>query len=235
MKTVERTFEILELLSKYGALSLKEISTAMRLPPNKCWNLLNAIRRTGYIITIRRGIYCTGEALSMLGFSGKEKPLSEDLKSRVAGICRNLRAHMVISELQGTSLHVRYSAFANDRQYFETPPGLVLNTLYRWATGRVLLAGGGENFIRMYVAKHGLPDRTEWNRIRDIDTLLEECRLIQQTGFAEIKCIKQNTRAFAIPLERKIHGCSISVGITFPESEHTKIYRETVLNNLRLL
>ncbi len=181
--SVERTFDVLELLSEGRVLTLSECSKALEIPKSTLSGLLNALRRRGYITKRRDGRFALGVQCLQLGkafldsvdFRSVALPVMRDISARTQHTCSlcvvdgDLAA--IVATIDGAT---PFRVLTRKTAYAE---------LHSTAVGKCLLSGFDEEELNRYIRDHGLPRLTA-NTISSPARLREQLEEVRSRGYA---------------------------------------------------
>jgi DNA-binding IclR family transcriptional regulator len=181
LKTIQRAFEIMDVLKDEKEVGVAELARRMDLPKSTVHDYLRTLRTMGYVVN-DDGTYRLGFRLLELGGQVKyrnrlfhvAKPELERLVEKtgeLASVNVEERGRFVILHTEFGSESLRLGIY----------PGLK-TPIHTHAGGKVILAHLGEERIEEIVDEHGLSARTEYT-ITDRDELEADVRNIREQGY----------------------------------------------------
>ncbi|MEO6827327.1 MAG: IclR family transcriptional regulator [Microbacteriaceae bacterium] len=182
MQSVERVFELLELITDAGGdVTLSELSSSTDLPLPTIHRLLRTLVVLGYARQLPNRRYALGPRLIRLGdgankqFGALARPQLKALVDRLGESANMavLDSDMVVYIAQVPSSHsMRMFTEVGRRAH-----------LHDTGVGKAILAQLPEEQVRSILARTGLPTPTE-RSIGEVDALLEEMQRIRQRGYS---------------------------------------------------
>jgi len=181
LKTIQRAFEIMDVLKEEKEVGVAELARRMDLPKSTVHDYLRTLRTMGYVVN-DDGRYRLGFRLLELGGQVKyrnrlfhvAKPELERLVEKtgeLASVNVEERGRFVILHTEFGSESLRLGIY----------PGLK-TPIHTHAGGKVILAHLGEDRIEEIVDEYGLSARTEYT-ITDRDELEADLRDIREQGY----------------------------------------------------
>jgi IclR family acetate operon transcriptional repressor len=210
VQSVERVFELLELITDAGGeVTLSELSNATDLPLPTIHRLLRTLVSLGYIRQLPNRRYALGPRLIRLGEAANKqlgslaRPQLKSLVDRLGETANMgvLDSDMVIYVAQVPSLHsMRMFTEVGKRGY-----------MHATGMGKAILAQLGDDEVRGIVGRQGMPTPTP-KSIGDVDTLLEDLKLIRQRGYSiDEEEQEVGVRCFAMAIPNAPTPAAISV------------------------
>ncbi|MDD1477765.1 IclR family transcriptional regulator [Arthrobacter sp. H16F315] len=182
MQSVERVFELLELITDAGGnVTLSELSSSTELPLPTIHRLLRTLVTLGYIRQLPNRRYALGPRLIRLGEAANQqlgavaRPQLKSLVDRLGETANMavLDSDMVIYVAQVPSLH-------SMRMFTEV--GRRAHT-HATGVGKAILAQLDDETVRGIVHRSGMPVATP-KSIGDVESLLLELKLIRERGYS---------------------------------------------------
>ena len=181
LKTIQRAFEIMDVLKEEKEVGVAELARRMDLPKSTVHDYLRTLRTMGYVVN-DDGRYRLGFRLLELGGQVKyrnrlfhvAKPELERLVEKtgeLASVNVEERGRFVILHTEFGSESLRLGIY----------PGLK-TPIHTHAGGKVILANLGEDRIEEIVEEYGLSARTEYT-ITDRDELEADLQGIREQGY----------------------------------------------------
>ena len=159
IRVIHKAFDIIELLAreKQGK-KLNEICSRLKMNAGTCANILKTMRQRKFVEQrTKRGAYMLGPMVYYLArlntYHGDLVAVSEKPMAELASAANET---VLIAILRG---HERFVVMQIDgKQSVQVGPGFFeKDTIYRTATGRLLLAYLDEKEIKSFIAEQGLP------------------------------------------------------------------------------
>ena len=231
MQSLERAFKILKTLRLRGEAKLKEIAAELPAESNTTWNILAALVKLGYVRKKKRNSYSLGEECRRFFGSGFTD-LRTLIKPYLEELCRDIKESAVAVNLAGTDLHIIQKAdyqgkvLKSDRIYCEK------NSLYYWASGRVVMSWQHDSIIRNIIKKRGFPVGREWRGVNTESALLSKLRDIRSAGVAER--LAGGMCSLAVPVFDAQGNYHFAIGVVYDSRYESKVRRQTIINHLIL-
>ena len=227
VQTIERASFILDILGQNPqGISIRELSTKIKLPKGTTHRLLSSLSYFGYVRQdSKTRNYFLGFKLVELG----NLLLSQlDLRKEAEPFLRNLAertketVHMVILDRN----EVVYIDKVETDQHtsglrMASRVGL-RNPAHSCAVGKVLLADLSEEALNNFIKGKGLPKRTE-NTITNPTQLKEHLNLVRAQGYAiDDEENEKGIRCVAAPIRNEVGRAVAAVSISGPAFQVTK-------------
>lgn len=234
MQVLKRAFQLLKLLQSCEKMRLREIADIMDLESNTVWNLLAAMVEMGYVKKEGRGCYAIGdECINFFceSFADNKNILAPYMEK----LCKNLKESVVAVTLSGSVLKVLASMdyledFCVSNRIYCTP-----DALYKWASGRLVLAWQPDNVIKHIFSKYGLPEGNEWKGVYTENAALKRLKEIRKKSSTE-RLTKYKNGKILYSLAVPVFDCKgkfrLALGVTYSSVSESKIHRETVYSHL---
>jgi len=216
IQVIDRTFDILELLGSDAETpkSLTEISEKTGLKKTTCSNIMKSLLDRGYVEQTN------GKRDYKLGFKAYKLVGAPKFHERMASIAHNALQTLYLD----TSETVVLATIEGNKRIvisnIELADGITArinhsNTIYRSATGRVILAFYPQKKLDITIERIGLPDIADWPQVRTRAQLDEALAEIRKTGFAE-SGRDSEIIGVAVPL-MKSGSVIASIGVCLPK------------------
>lgn len=232
LTTVERAFEILDLLWELDGAGPSELADHMDLPDSTVYDYLRSLSETRYV-TRDDGEYRLSSYFLTIG--GKMK-----YRNRLFQVAKPemKRAVAETDELIGLTIENDGRAVVYHQE--EGQKALSLGTysgaatpLHTVATGKAILAHLPEERVDEIIEEQGLEQRTE-HTVTDPDELKSELAEVQEQGYAvgwDEQVIGMGMAAVPIVIDERVLG---SFGIVVPTGRiQDASYREELLQKLQ--
>lgn len=182
VQSVERVFELLELITKEGGeVTLSQLSLSTDLPLPTIHRLLRTLVAKGYVRQMPSRRYALGPGLIRLGEGASRQlgslagPQLKELVDRLGETANMavLDSDMVVYVAQVPSSHSMRMFTEVGRRVHAHDTGV----------GKAMLSQLSEAAVRKVIEKAGMPAHTD-HSIRSIDELLAELKVIRERGYA---------------------------------------------------
>lgn len=182
LRTVQRAFEIVEVLENEKSIGAAELARRMDLPKSTVHDYLRTLRTLGVVVTDGNGRYSLGFRLLEMGAQVKyrnrlfhvARPELErlvDITGEMASVNVEERGRFVI-------LH---EVTGEESLQLGTYPGMTI-PIHTHAAGKSILAEYSDDRIEQILDENGLDAVTEYT-ITERDELLAELETIQEQGY----------------------------------------------------
>ncbi len=214
LKTIQRAFEILDVLKEEKTVGVSELSRRMDLPKSTVHDYLRTLKATGYVVN-DGGTYSLGFRLLELGGHVKyrnrlfhtAKPELERLAEKTGELASiNIEEHgrFII-------LHTEYGAESLQLGIY---PGMS-TPIHTHAAGKVMLANFAEEKVDRILDEHGLDQVTE-HTVTDRHELVAELETIRERGYGvdrNQQVVGMSVVATPIQVKNRVLG---SIGVVCP-------------------
>lgn len=213
-KSVRRVLRIMDLIGLRGEeLTAKELAREVGTNLSSCYYLLNVLAEEGYIEKVpRKGGYRIGPAVSLLregsrgDFEVRIDPVVEELAQRT-------QRQTYVAVLSGGEMEV-----ARVKVPPGSPPVGVVEGFHgashALATGKVLLAGMGSEYVEGYIADHGLEAFTTRTIVRPAQ-LHAHLNKVRMVGVAlDFEEFAQNLCCVAAPVKSQGGKVAGAIGLS---------------------
>lgn len=182
VQSVERVFEILELITDAGgAVTLSELAPSTDLPLPTIHRLLRTLVSLGYARQLPSRRYALGPRLIRLG-EGASKQLGTLALPELKTLVDELGETANMAVLDGDMVvYIAQAPSAHSMRMF-TEVGRRAN-LHNTGVGKALMAHLPDETVRAIVARTGMQTPTD-HSIGDVDELLTELGAIRERGYA---------------------------------------------------
>ena len=227
VQTIERASSILDILGQNPqGISIRELSTKIRLPKGTTHRLLSSLSYFGYVrqdpktrnYLLGLKLVELGQLLlSQLDLRKEAEPFLRDLAERTKET-----VHMVILD--------RHEIVYIDKvETDQNPSGLKMasrvglrNPAHSSAVGKVLLAHFPEEELKNFIKEKGLAKRTE-NTIVDPAQLKEHLKSVRAQGYAiDDEENEKGIRCVAAPIYNEVGKTVAAISISGPAFRITK-------------
>lgn len=215
IQVIDRALDILEFLGSdsNNAKSLDEISEVIKIKKTTCSNILKSLLQRGYLEQPN------GKRNYKLGFKAYKLVGSSRFHDRMAALAHNA-LQALYDEIEET---VVLAAIEENKRIvisnIEATSGITARinhsyTIYRAATGRVILACYPQKKLDATIDRIGLPDIADWPEIKTREQLISALNSIKEAGLAESH-IEGGIIGIAVPLYKKDIVIA-SIGVCLP-------------------
>lgn len=181
LKTLERTVEILEILSHEKALGVAELSRRLELPKSTVYDYLRSLRLLGFVVQ-EGSSYRLGFRLLELG--GKVK-----YRNRLFHVAKPELERLVEKTGEMASVNVEergrfvvlHAETGQESLQLGTYPGITI-PIHTHAAGKAILASMSDDEIERILDENGLEAVTD-HTITDREELLAELETIRERGY----------------------------------------------------
>lgn len=234
IKVLHKVFDILECLAETPERpqALKEIAGGLGQHPATCANILKTMVSRHYVeqIAPKKG-YRLGPALFQIS---RQAPYRKDLIAAAEPLMAELAKSVNETVLLVTLRLGRRFILAqiNGQQQIQVgSQALVQDTLYKTATGRLLLAYLPEQELGKIVKEHGMPG-SEWPQAGNPEAFNKVLADIRKTGRV---CHTPNDElvGLAFPVRNHRNEVSAALGLFLPRFRFKGAHRQKVLSGLR--
>ena len=227
VQTIERTSLILDILGQSPqGISIRELSTKIKLPKGTTHRLLSSLSYFGYVRQDSKTrnyflglklVELGNLLLSQLDLRKEAEPFLRDLAERTKET-----VHMVFLD-RGEIVYI------DKVELDHNPSGLRMasriglrNPAHSSAVGKVLLSHLPEEELKGLIKEKGLPKRTE-NTITDLIQLKEHLKAVRTQGYAiDDEENEKGIRCVAAPLYNEIGKVVAAISISVPAFRVTK-------------
>ncbi len=180
LKTIQRAFEILDVLKEEKTVGVSELSRRMDLPKSTVHDYLRTLKATGYVVN-DGGTYSLGFRLLELGghvkyrnrlFHTAKPELERQLRRRESWPASTSRSTVDSSSFTLSTVRSRSSS-ASTRD---------VDPIHTHAAGKVMLANFAEEKVDRILDEHGLDQVTE-HTVTDRHELVAELETIRERGY----------------------------------------------------
>jgi DNA-binding IclR family transcriptional regulator len=182
IRSVERTLDLLEQLSRERPATLSSIASDVELPKSTVHRHLRTLERRGYLVSSDEG-YRLGLRLLGLGERARDQYSAYRLaaeKVRTLATETTERAQFIVEE-HGRSVYV-HEQLGADAVKADTYPGKRV-PIHASAAGLAILAAYSPERVERIVERNGLEALTAWT-ITDGETLNEELARTRERGYS---------------------------------------------------
>jgi IclR family KDG regulon transcriptional repressor len=227
VQTIKRASSILDILGQSSqGISIRELSTKIKLPKGTIHRLLSSLSYFGYVHQDpKTRNYFLGLKLVELG----QLLLSQlDLRKEAESFLRDL-AEKTKETVHLVFLDRNEIVYIDKLETDQNPSGLRMasrvglrNPAHSCAVGKVLLADLPEEALNNFIREKGLPKRTE-NTITNSTHLKEHLNLVRTQGYAiDDEENEKGIRCVAAPIRNEVRRAVAAVSISGPAFRITK-------------
>lgn len=232
LSTIQRAFEILDLLWELDGAGPTELAERMDLPNSTVYDYLRTLSDTKYV-TCENGVYRLSTYFLTIGGEMKHRnQLFQVAKPEMKRVAEETDELVGLTIENGGVGVVFHQEEGQQALSVGTYPGAA-HPLHTIATGKVILAYLPEERVDEIIAIKGLEQRTK-HSITDPDRLKTELEEIHNQGYAvdwNEQVVGLGMLAVPILINERVIG---SFGIALPtERIQNASYKETLLQELR--
>lgn len=218
IQVVKRTFEILAILNEHGPLVLRDIATRAGLQKTTCHNILKSLADMDIVRCKRGGIYQIGDELRQLASlpvsNNTLKKVSSNYVERLAQITGET---VILAVIRDQALQVLF-AVEGAQEIVVRTTAHKNGSIYRWATGRVLLAHQTPANIARIIGDLGAPKQEDWPDVAgDLSLLNNELTQIRTLEILEKPAMSEGIASVACPIKKLDGRVVAALGISIPE------------------
>ena len=232
VKSVQKTFDIIETLDQQGEATVSQLASTLDMPVSTVHIYLQTLADTGYVV--RRGNqYMLGLRFLETGSRVRDRlNILQAARREMVDLCWQTgeRVGLGVAE-DGKRVQlwqIEGEDAINDNNYIGE------FTHMHWTSlGKVLLASFNDEEIENVIERHGLPRATE-RTIVEADELFEEIERIRNQGYAiEDEEHKQGMRSVSVPLRAGEQDTIGALGIAAAKSKITPRRCDEYVKRLR--
>lgn len=228
IQVIDRSFDILELLGSCPeeGRPLSYISEKVGLKKTTCSNILRTLLDRGYVEQT------DGKRNYKLGFKAYKLVGAPKFHERLAELSRDALQCLFLDTCETVVLATIEGSRRIVVSQIELTTGITArihhsNTIYRSATGRVILAWYPEKKFNLTLDRIGLPDVADWPEVTSREELVAQLKDIRESGYAEVGTHGEIV-GLAVPLFKD--GVVIaSVGVCLPAFRFSKVKSENIM------
>lgn len=166
IQVIQRVFDILSILREAGPLPLKTITERATLQKSTCHNILKSLAELDIVNCPKPGIYQIGRGLERLtGLSVRDEILAEKASIHVERLAKTCGETVILGILRDVTVKVLY-AVEGGMEVVVRADAHRNGSLYRWATGRLLLSHQPPAAISGIISRLGLPSIQDWPSVK---------------------------------------------------------------------
>lgn len=195
LKSVTRSFDIIEYLRKNGAATLSEIATQFDLPVSTAHIHLSTLVKSDYVIKEDSQYRCSLLFLRTGGQLRDRKVLYQAAKSEIDDLQQQVDEIANVGILENGYMVQLYKSENPDSIDDSAPEGAHLY-LHTTSTGKAILSQLSENELDAIIEQKGLPELTD-TTITTKSDLVTELQAIRERGYS-INRGEHYTGVFAI-------------------------------------
>ncbi|SDY09124.1 IclR family transcriptional regulator [Halobellus clavatus] len=227
LKTIQRAFEILDLLKREKQIGVAELAQTLDLPKSTVHDYLRTLRTMGYVVNESGSYRLSLQILELGGQVKYRNRLFHVAKPELERLVEETGEQASINVEERGEFVILHTEFGADSLRLGIYPGL-RTPIHTHAGGKVILAHLPEERIEQIVANHGLTARTEYT-ITDPDDLVEELATLREQGYGvdrNEQVVGMGAVAAPVQIEDRVVG---SIGIVCPSDRLLEEdYRETL-------
>lgn len=202
LETVERAFEIIEVLQETDGARVTELANQMDMAESTAHGYLTTLLHNGYLVK-EGDEYSVGlKFLNLGGYAQQRKGEYKFAKKKTRELANETeeRAQFIVEENgRGVYVHTETGSRAvrTDSRIGK------LNYLHASAAGKAILAQSHQEKVETIIDRWGLPAVTE-NTITESESLYDELETVRTQGYSLNKEESTNgLRAVGVPIQRE--------------------------------
>ncbi len=214
LKTVQRAFEIMEVLKEEKQVGVADLARRLDLPKSTVHDYLRTLRTMGYVVN-DDGTYRLGFQLLELGGQVKYRNrLFHVAKPELERLVEKTGEQASVNVEERGEFVILHTEFGSDSLQLGIYPGF-RTPIHTHAGGKAILAHLGEESIERIIETRGLPAQTA-NSITDPEELTAELEAVRERGYSidrDEQVVGMGAVAAPVRVEDRVLG---SVGIVCP-------------------
>lgn len=232
IKSVQKATNILTLLSNnFGnPITISEISQQLSLNKATCCHLIETLENEGFITKVSRskGYILGPAAFYLTRYGNYRNTLITTIKPVINFLHQNLNHTVIVAIIEGNQKYI--IDYIDEEDLYDEKPKILLDDIYRTATGRAILANLSTEELYKIFKKLGTPKTNEWPEIASLNDLYDFAKNAKKDGIFQTFLQTENERyyGFASALFNKTK-CVGSIGVAvktqnnLPQQEENKI------------
>ena len=217
LKSVRRSFDVIEFLRTDGPATLSEIATAFDMPMSTAYVYLSTLVETRYVTETDGQYECSLRFLQTGSQLRNELPLYQAAKRELDELREAVDEHAVLGTEQNEYMVQLYKSESPASIDDRAPEGSH-HPLHATAIGKAILSTWSEEDVDEFVREQGLPAETP-NTITDRETLVTELAGIRERGYSVNDAEHhQGVRAVATPIVPNEGTAVGAIAISGPSS-----------------
>jgi DNA-binding IclR family transcriptional regulator len=177
--------DILEFIAKNPdqAKSLGDIADSLGLNAGTCANIIKTMADRKYIeqSSKRKGYILGPNAYRLTGNDGYKKDLIEASKQEMQFLVEKFNENALLAVLDKDLRSIVYTANSDQELQASARSD---KRAYDSSTGRILISMLGDDELKKFVEKYGLPRDAEWEGVSDFESLTRQLKQIRNDGLA---------------------------------------------------
>ncbi|WP_049987495.1 IclR family transcriptional regulator [Halobellus rufus] len=232
LKTIQRAFEIMDVLKEQKQVGVAELARRLDLPKSTVHDYLRTLRTMGYVIN-DDGTYRLGFQLLELGGQVKYRNrLFHVAKPELERLVESTGELVSVNVEERGQFVILHTEFGSESLRLGIYPGLK-TPIHTHAGGKAILAFLGEERIESIIDEHGLTPRTE-HTITDRERLEAELEAIREKGYGidrNEQVVGMGTVAAPVRVGDEVLG---SIGIVCPSDRlRDEDYRQELADEVQ--
>lgn len=228
IKSVDRSFKIIECLQETGPATLSEVAEMVSLPPSTAHIYLSTLVENEYVIKEDKEYRCSMQFLRTGGEIRDNSPLYQAAKNEIDDLRDQVSENANVGMIENGYMVQLYKSVSPESIDDNAPLGAHLY-LHSTATGKAILSKLPEDEIDRIVSLRGLPKLTAAT-ISTRKELAEELKRVREQGYAINNGEHfPGVRAVSVPIMSKDGSVIGSISVSGPQS---RISRDRIENAL---
>ena len=223
-RTVERSIQILELISKSSeGIEMEEICEKLSIPRTSCYDILVTLVSMG-MLEINTGVrrtYKIGINAYRIGMSyTNNRNISEIINPALKILARELKKTCFFGILEGAKI-VYISKCEPENPIITTATIGTKNPVYNTSLGKAILSSMSDEKIRSMEGDIKFKASTKYS-ITDMDSLIKNIDIVRKRGFAlDDRELEEHMECVGVPIFNEKKECigAISVSGLYREDE----------------
>lgn len=198
-----KALDILELISREEgkALTLTEISSALKMSQPTAANIINTMVSRGYIEHVgkKKGYKLGPSSFRLTNEVAYEKELVAASEKEMKKLTSQINETCLLGVLRNQK---RYTLFVtNSNQEIQVQVTSERN-VYETASGRILLANISDAERERFIQNNGLPDQNLWPNTSNVSLLNSSLNEIKANKFVKTYLMQRQVIGFAVPIKK---------------------------------
>lgn len=235
INSVHKAATLLKILSGYypKTVSLEELSSKTGIGKSTCVHILNTLINETLVEKVKYAHYCLGAGCFYLTRSGKFDQKRLDICRPVLRWLRDKTGETaLIAEIHNSEKYTVDYAIGN-YELKNSGDNILLDKIYRTATGRLLTAHLSDNQLCDLIQHQGMPKADEWRDFTDIADLQKTLKELRTAPWISVE--NDDMLGFAAPLyDGNTVFASLGLAVVKKKGSATISEKEPNITNLLL-
>lgn len=232
LKSVDRTFEIIEFLQETDSATLSEIAETVNMPISTAHIHLTTLVKNEYIVKENKEYRCSMQFLRTGGELRDNTPLYQAAKNEIDDLRNQLSENTNVGMIENGYMVQLYKSISPESIDDNAPLGAHLY-LHSTATGKAMLSQLSDDEVDRIVSLRGLPKLTAAT-INTREELAKEMEKVNERGYAINNGEHfPGVRAVAVPIMSKDSVVIGAISVSGPQSRiHRKRIEDVLVDEL---